>query len=363
MHPRKIFAIFRKDIRDAIRDARILTALLLPLGIGLFYNFVFDDTESRPEATVAFTSPNSTTLPDALRTVVGDAVDLTFTEVSDAEQVRRLVNDEDADIGVVLPPGFDMAVRDGAQPTLIVLLPESPGFGADYTAASLDGALRAMAGQQPPAALQLEQVQGEDDDSASIFDDLGLRRWMVLLSMILLVGMVSIFAVPVILTEESEKGTLDALTIIASYADVVAAKALVGLAYIAITVPALFLATRIAPADPGPFIAVITLFSVAMIGFGLLLGGICRTTSQVNTWSGIIVLLVTLPAFFLTLPLPDPTQLILGALPTSQVVRLASNALSGVTLFESAWLAYPIIAAWGAAAYAILLWRLARREA
>jgi hypothetical protein len=220
-----------------------------------------------------------------------------------------------------------------------------------------------MAGQQPPVALQVERVQPDEEGAASIIDDLGLRRWMVLLSLMLLVGMVTIFVVPVILTEESEKGTLDALTVIASYADVVIAKALVGLAYLAFSVPALLLATRIRPVDLALFASVMILFSVAMIGFGLLLGGILRTTSQLNTWSGIAILAVTFPAFFLTVPLPNPVEVVVNALPTSQAVRAAGNALSGTTIFDNAWLAFPVIAAWGAAAYAVLLWRLARREA
>jgi hypothetical protein len=206
-------------------------------------------------------------------------------------------------------------------------------------------------------------VPGEDAGAASIIDDLGLRRWMVLLSLVLLVGMVSIVAVPVILTEETEKRTLDALTVIASYTDVVAAKALVGLAYLAITVPVLLLATRILPEELGLFVAVILLFSVTMIGFGLLLGGMLRTMSQLNTWSGIVLLLVVFPAFFFTLPLPDPVTTVLAAVPSTQALRLAGNALGGTTIFENGWIAFPIIAAWGAAAYAILLWRLARREA
>jgi hypothetical protein len=362
MHPGKIYAIFRKDLRDAIRDARILMALLLPIGIGLLYNIIFDDSEARPEATVVYASPDATNVPDALRAVAGDTVDLTFTQASDADQARWLVNDEDADIGLVLPSDFDATLQAGEQPALDVLLPESPGLGADYVAASLDEALRAMAGQQPPATLRVEQVQA-DEDSAGIIDSLGLRRWMVLLSMVLLVGMVSIVAVPVILTEETEKRTLDALTIIATYADVVAAKALTGLAYLTITVPVLLLATRMRPAEMGVFVSVILLFSVTMIGFGLLLGGMLRTMSQLNTWSGIILLLVVFPAFFFTLPLPNLVTTALAALPATQAVRLAGNAVSGITIFENAWLAYPIIAAWGAAAYAILLWRLARREA
>jgi hypothetical protein len=273
------------------------------------------------------------------------------------------VNDEDVDVGLVLPPKFDAAMQAGGQPALDVLLPDSPELGAEFVVASLDEALGTMAGQQPPATIRVEPVQGEDDDSGSIIDDLGLRRWMVLLSMVLLVGMVSIVAVPVILTEETEKRTLDALTIITSYADVVVAKALTGLAYLAITVPVLLLATRIRPAETGLFVAVILLFCVAMIGFGLLLGSMLQSMSQLNTWSGIVLLLMVFPAFFFTLPLPDPVTTFLAAFPSTQAVRLAGNALGGTVIFENGWLAFPIIAAWGAAAYAIVLWRLARREA
>ena len=40
----RIFTLFAKDLKDAIRDARVLVALIVPLGIGLFYNYAFDDT-------------------------------------------------------------------------------------------------------------------------------------------------------------------------------------------------------------------------------------------------------------------------------------------------------------------------------
>ena len=40
---RRLRAIYRKDMRDAIRDSRVLTALLMPLALGLLYSFMFSD--------------------------------------------------------------------------------------------------------------------------------------------------------------------------------------------------------------------------------------------------------------------------------------------------------------------------------
>jgi ABC-type Na+ efflux pump permease subunit len=103
--------------------------------------------------------------------------------------------------------------------------------------------------------------------------------------------------------------------------------------------------------------------SVMLIGFGLLLGGLFRTVTQLNTWSSIAIMLVTFPAFMVAVPLPDALATVVNAFPTAQAMRLVSNGLSGSDLFANAWLAYPIIAAWCMAVYGLLLWRLSRQEA
>ena len=42
----RVRAIYRKDMRDALRDSRVLTALLMPLAFGLFYSMMFTDTQT-----------------------------------------------------------------------------------------------------------------------------------------------------------------------------------------------------------------------------------------------------------------------------------------------------------------------------
>lgn len=360
MHPRLILTIFRKDVLDAIRDSRVLVAVLVPLGIGLFYNVTFDDDDTQPKATLAYASPEQTRLPETLREVVGDVTDVTLRQAESAASVQRLVEDEDADLGLALPTGFDAAVARGEAPALTVFQPASPSLGGDFLAASLDPALRRLAGQAAPAGVQVAIVAEEEGTLA--IERLGLRRWAVLTSVIFLIAMISMLAVPVILAEEAERKTLDALTMIASYADVTAAKALVGLCYVALAVPLLLGLTRLAPDDVPGFVGMTLALSVTLIGFGLLLGGLFRSANQLNTWSGVLLLPVLAPVFLVGLSVPDLVAAVLLALPTSQATRLAMNALSGEALFPDPALSYLVVLAWGAAAYALLLWRLSRRE-
>jgi hypothetical protein len=90
MHPRMIRIIFRKDLFDAIRDLRVLLAIVMPLGIGVFYNLIFASLDRRPGATIAVYAPEPTRLPETLPSLLGAVIDLKFVRVADeAARARR----------------------------------------------------------------------------------------------------------------------------------------------------------------------------------------------------------------------------------------------------------------------------------
>lgn len=362
IHPRMIQTIFAKDLRDAIRDARVLVAILVPLGLGLFYGAVLDDEDARPSATVVLSSPDATALDDALIAAVGDAVLLDLRSEPDAEETRRLVGAEEVDVGIIVPPGFDAAVRRGEQPGLDVILAPDLGFGGQYVAGALEPALQRLAGREEIATVRVV-VEQPAAGQVSLLDRLGLRRYSVLTTLVLLVVMIAMLAVPVILAEETEKRTLDALVMIASHLDVVLAKALVGLVYVLVAVSIQLLLTELVPADLVTFIAAISLLSVTLIGFGLVLGGLFKNANQINTWSGFLLMPIVVPVFLVGLPASRWVELVLILWPTSQATRLAVNGMVGEAVFADAWLSYLVIVAWGVLAYALVLGQLARREA
>lgn len=361
MSLRRIVTILVKDLKDAIRDARVLFALLLPLGIGLFYNATFsDDSPTLIEAEVVYVSPDTTELPSLVTAPLIGVAEVEFEALGSAAEVEERVGDDEADLGIVLPAGFDRALAAGEMPPLQIFTPPGANPGGAYVQAVLPGALRQLAGSPEPAALTVTPTsEGEEE---VIIDRVGPRRWAVMSSLVMMIGMIAMLAVPIVLAEEAEKKTLDALTLVSSYAEVVAGKALLGIVYTAVMVPMLLVITRQSMVDWPIFVAATATVAVALIGFGLLMAGLFKSANQLNTWGGLFLLPAIAPAFAVALPLPDAVMAVVQRIPTGEAAKLLLNAATGEELFHDQALSLAVIVAWGVVAYALLLWRLSRRE-
>jgi hypothetical protein len=220
----------------------------------------------------------------------------------------------------------------------------------------------AIAGQAPPATFAIESA-AQPKESETAIDKVGLRNWSILVSIVMMIGMIAMLAVPVILAEETEKRTLDALVLVASYAEVVIAKALIGIFYIAVMVPLLLVLTTTQPVKVALFVAAVALLSIALIGFGLLMAGLFKSANQLNTWSGLLLLPVIAPAFAIGLPVPDIVTTIATALPTGAATKLMMNSMAQETVFSNQAVSFAIVIAWAVLAFGLLLWQLSRREA
>ena len=360
---RRIKTIFTKDLRDAIRDGRVLVAIIVPIGLGLFYSVAIDDDDlTRQSVEAAYAMEGQSTLPDALQAITAADIDLSLRRLDSAPEVEGIVREGKVDIGFAVPAGFDAAARSGEQPPLAVYLPSEASFGTRYVAAALEPAARVVAGQQPPARIETASPLPSDADG-SVVDRLGARSYMVLGSIIMLVVMIAMLVVPVVLAEEAEKKTLDALALIASYLEVIAGKALFGIAYIALALAVQIGITQLGIDDPRTFVLSLALLSVTLIGFGLLIGSVFKNANQLDTWGGFLLVPVLLPVFFVGVPVPDLVETLLQLFPTSAGMRLAINGVAGEAIFADVWLSYLVIAAWGAVAYLLVAWQLNRRQA
>ena len=361
MHPRIVLAIAFKDLKDALRDGRVLLPLLLPIGLGVLYNVTMPEVQ-KPKVTVAISSADATQLPQALRAVAGSSVDLRFNTYSSAVDVRSQVQAKNADVGIVVPAGFDAAVAAGSAPDLLLIRPTgSPTTGAIYISSALDGALRQMAGQHAPAVVTSDTV-ALPRDTSYVMVDVGIRKYLVLGTLVMLIAMIAIYVLPILLTEEYEKKTADALLLVATQTDVVAAKVAVGLVYIAVSVPLLLVVAQMSPVNAPLFISGLVALSVTMLGVGLLLGALVRSVNQLNTWSSIPLLLVIMPVFFIGLGLPRWVQEAIAVLPGSQAMKLLVDGVSGQAIYGDSWLSLVVIAAWAVAIYVVLVRILSRRE-
>jgi ABC-2 type transport system permease protein len=355
-----VFAIFRKDALDALRDSRVLVSLLMPIVLAVLYNSIFAE-ERVFQARVYYAGPETSALVRSLKDRTGSDVDLQLTHVAGEAEIRDAVLHRQADAGFVLPDDVDDAVRGGRTPTIVVIQPSVPTAASAFLLNGLESGARALATQRAPAVIQPESVAVGSADQ-SVVGQIGPRRYFVLATVVMMIAMIAFLAVPIILTEEAERKTLDALLLIASYLEVIFAKALVGVAYTIVAVAVMLILTRLRPDDVLTFVAGTGLLAIALIGIGLLLGGWFRSANQVYTWSSFFLLPAIGPAFAVGLPVPDAIDAILRVLPTSQAMRPITNGLVGKELFGEVWLSYLVVALWAVGAYGLLAWRLARRE-
>lgn len=359
MHPRVVLTIAWKDLLAAARDGRILLAILLPLALGVFYNVVMPESQ-RPTFKLAVFAAEPTHVVDALRTVIGPTANLMVTTAADPGAVTRDVADKKVDIGLVVPAGFDRDLATSSTPALEVVQPQSPGAGAGYVTAALSAALREMAGQHPPATVTVTPVATATGPAA--MGSLSPRTYTILGTLVMLIAMIAIYVLPVLLTEEYEKKTADTLLLIGSHVDIVIGKALVGLAYVALSVVLFLVATRIPVANPPLFAAGIVALAVTLIAFGLLLGGLARTVAQLNTWSAIPLLILIMPVYFAALGFPAWIQTVLDATPGMQATRLLVDGASATPVHGSWPVSVAVLAGWAIAGYALVVGALRRRE-
>lgn len=357
---RNVSAIALKDLIDATRQGRIVVILLTPILIAVFYNVTFRD-ESRAEVKAIYAPAEAAAVMDRLKARVDPVIDLKLEVAADAEAVRAAVVGRRAGIGFILPAAVEDAVRSGASPTITVVT-ETGNTARELLSSSLMAMFRDLVGQRAPVALAPETVQRSGSDPL-LMVRLGPRVYFVLGALLMVVGMIAIIVVPMILAEESEKHTLDALLMAGPIADVMAAKAVVGLVYVALCAAVVLASTRIPVRDTTMLVVGLGGVSIALVGFGLLLGIVFRSAMQVSTWSGFFLIPAIVPAFLVGVPAPDAVELGMRALPSGQAMRLLANAFSDTPLYSDVPLSIAVMAAWGIAAYGLLAWRLARREA
>ncbi len=362
MNPRRIRAIARKDLRDVIRDARILVAIIMPLAIGVLYNVTFPE-DTTPPATLVIAGDTTSALPGLLVAAAGDALRVTIAPVADEAAARDLVLvAEDADLALVIPAGFDAALAAGERPAVTVVLPPAPSLGGSLLASLVDPVTRAMAGADTPALIRIDRAPVVAED-LPVIERLGLRNWAMALSFMLLISIVALFAVPILLAEESERKTLDALVMIASYPEVTAAKALAGMALVAVNSVLLVAVTQMPVARPLVLAAGVAGLAIVLIGAGLLLAGIFRTVAQLNTWSGVVLSALLMPALVADMPVPEWVQRVAILLPSAAGMRLIMEGLAPEPLFASLLLPAAVLVVWLGVFYGLVVWRLSRRAA
>ena len=357
MSLRRIFAILGKDLREAMRDGRIMIVLLLPIALAIFYNSTTPEDNERPQTAVVVVDPDGLGVADSLRTAAERSVEIDMLSARDAQEARRIVDADDAAFAVIAP-GADGDVPVRAE----ILLPENATPTAQSVVALVPDAVTAAAGREPVTDVQVQPlpVAASDRRPADLLEQ---RTILVVVCVMMLLSFVALLVVPMQTAEEIGSGTFGALRLAATGPEILAAKALSGLLYAAAgTVLTMFI-TGALPAEPVAFYAAALGLAISLIGFGLMLGLLSGNANQINTYGGFLILPIVGLATAVLIVESGVFAIVLDILPFSQGTRLLFDAVSEEQPFDAGPTAWLVLGAWTVIGFAILARVAARREA
>ncbi len=355
MNLQRLLTILRKDLVDAIRDGRVLAVILIPIALGVFYGLIYPDEEPRPKATVVVVGQSSdaeriaSTLPED----VSNALELTIERAPDEANARTTVADDDADIAIIVPDGYlaTAAADDRAPPPLPAFIGTQPSPSAQAVANLLPATVDRLAERPPGTTLAIQAVEPV---SQSAFDALGMRTFFVIAAVVMLLGFIGMLATPIILAEEIEKRTIEALLLAARGSEVLTAKALVGLVYSAVASAITIHAPGIVIERPGLFVLGAAGLAISVVGLGLGMAYLFRSADKLNTWGWVLLMPLLIPAFLVGIDGSQWVDIVVQATPTGQGMRLMVDGALSSDVFGGVGLALAVFAIWGGGGMLVL---------
>lgn len=351
-----IAAITRKDIVDAIRNRYLLTALITPLAVALLFRVLLPNlNDASVLKIVVHDSGNSAMIADLRKVPQIGVIDVASAEATESE-----VKKQKAIGGLVIPANFDADATAGKQPQLTVYVNNKKSiFEQSAFRQMLDQQVRAAAKQPEPASFVWIDV--DKDTSEQSRRGVRLDQMMLPLLLILTLGMIGAMVVPLLLVEEKEKRTLDfLLSSPAGLKEIVAGKALTGVAYTVLIAGVLLFLNRQIIASWSLMGISILLGMIFVVAVGLFLGSLLNNTMQVNTWAGTVLIVLMAPSFP-TFGLPAVVDTAMRFVPTYYLVKALEVSMTG-NATARVWGYLAIVLGCTAVAFIAAVWALRRRN-
>ena len=355
MNSRVVAAIARKDIVDAIRNRYLLAALLTPLFVAVLLRVLVPGVNGRSLLTIVVHDPGNSRLLSALRAIPQIGV----IESNSAEATAGEVEKREATGGLIVPVNFDADVEAGAQPELKIYLNNKKNtFELAGFRRVLDQLILSLSKHPPPARLVWIDLAKEPLKASRGLD---LSQMLLPLLLILSFSMTGAMVVPLLLVEEREKRTLDfLLTSPASLSDIIAGKALTGVAY-SVLIAGILLATNQKFVSNWPMTLLASLLGLLLVvGVGIVMGSFLQNTMQLNTWAGMAILLLIAPSLP-TPGLPKILDIAISLVPTYHLAEALKDSLAGTTSLRT-WGQLAVVSACTLIAFFVAILGLRRQQ-
>ena len=271
MSPARVWKLLRKDLQMGPRSPVFLYAIVFPVVMTLLIRVVFGSLFD-PTPRLGLVDQGQSEITAAVAALEGIETSRLATE----QELRRKVQAHDLDGGLLLPAGFDAAVRNGERPDLQLFVGgESLASNRLILAVTTIDLVRDLAGL--PAPVEVELVTVGDTESIPV-----ASRLLPYLAM-MAVLIAGVFVPASGLVEEREKKTLDAVLVTpVRMPEVLLSKALLGLGLALVTGTVTLALNDALGADPLGLVLIMGLGALMGAETGLILGSWARDTNTLT---------------------------------------------------------------------------------
>src|SRR5215213_45198 len=354
MNMRIVAAIARKDVVDAIRNRYLLTALITPLFVALLFRVLLPGDSPRNLLTVVVHDSGNSTLVAELR----NKPEIKVVDAGSADATASEVEKHKAIGGLVVPPSFDVDVTAGKQPELTIYVNNNKSlFEQAAFRRLLDQQVQSLVKHPAPARLVWIDIDKETSEPGR--GGVGIGQMLLPLLLIMTLGMIGAMVVPLLLVEEKEKRTLDfLLSSPASLKEIVAGKALTGVAYTVLIAGLLLFLNRQLVGSWLLTLLSILFGLVFVVSIGLVMGSLLNNMMQVNTWAGSVLIVLLAPPFP-PLALPAAVETAMRLVPTYYLSEALKLSLAGSSP-SRVWGHLAVVLVSSVIAFAAATWALRR---
>ena len=366
---RTVFAIWRKDLIDALVNLRLLAFIAVPVIMSVLFGSLFGELRGSDIPVGLTGAPGPAVVVPVYDAGESQIVHILHASelyevrsVDSAQEIERMLLRDHLGAGLVLPEGFDAALMEGGQPTIQLLVNAQQPDSSTALRAWLTHALWDRTGQPFPSTTRVETLAPQNSRPLDQRQE-NMALWLV---MSLVTN--GLYVVPALLIEEKEAHTLKImLTTPVSYEVLILAKAGVGLFYSLLTSILILILNRGLAANAGMVIAAIFFGALVMVEMGLLMGSLFNNMTALNTWSTPIMLVLMLPGMVYSLLASGLFRLgvlehIVQLLPTHYILRAVYAALSDQVVAESIGIDLGLLGGAAIITFSLIIVALRRRE-
>ncbi|WP_420629407.1 ABC transporter permease [Candidatus Leptofilum sp.] len=328
-HGRVIWAIARKDLAEITTNSQFIVMSLLPVLIFLVYRLMVSGISTSSILDIAVYDLGNSQLVNAMQ----ESATIELHIVTSEEALQAQI-DEGEMTGIQIPANFDADVTAGDMPALNVWLNPADGLASETAEWQrfIEAEILKLGQQTLPAQIEWTEVESDDLSVGT-----GLNSYLLIVVITMVFFLTGANLVALLITEEKEKKM--GVVLINSPANpyhVVLGKSLAGIIGIAATLSIVILLNGGLTGNWPLALLYMTVTLPITLGISILTGSLVQSSKQCNSWLGVGMILILIPAWFSNLlKLPEPFETIFSFVPTHFLVQGLSDALNNSEVAEA----------------------------